>query len=234
MFASRQMLWKCVTTELDVNGSDIQWSKIIKYLGAWLDQHLQLVHHIALKCRTAMLNFQKIKLIWPPLTVDAAHTLVRGLVTSHLDYCNAIFSGLPEYLLDLLQKVQNAAAKLVLGMKKHDTVTVALTTLHSLPIRARIDFKILTLVHKCLSGNAPRYLTDLLVLSEANCEGLRSNNAVKHLLIPRTYHKTFADRAFSVYRPKRWNLLPHELRATENLDKFKAKLKTYLFNKFFY
>ena len=178
MFASGQMLQKCVTTELDVNGSDIQQSSIIKYLGAWLDQHLQLVHHITLKCRTAMLNFQKIKFIQPTLTVDAAHALVRGLVTSHLDYCNAIFSGLPEYLLDLLQKVQNAAAKLVLGMKKHDSDTAALTTLHWLPIRTRIDFKILTLVHKCLSGNASGYLIDLLVPLGVNCEGLRSNNAV--------------------------------------------------------
>ena len=180
-----------------------------------------------------MLNFQKIKFIQPTLTVDAAHTLVRGLVTPHLDYCNAIFSGLPEYLLDLLQKVQNAAAKLVLGMKKHDSASEALETLHWLPIRARIDFKILTLVHKCLSGNAPGYLTDLLVPLEANHEGLRSNNAGKHLLIPRTYHKTFADRAFSVYGPKKWNVLPHELRATENLDKFKAKLKTYLLKIFY-
>ena len=119
-------------------------------------------------------------------------------------------------------------------MKKHDSATAALTTLHWLPIRARIDFKILTLVHKCLSGNAPSYLIDLLVPVGGNCEGLRSKNAVKHLLIPRTYQKTFADRAFSVYGPKRWNQLPHELRATENLDEFKAKLKTYLFNKFFY
>ena len=63
MLASRQMLQKCVATELDVNGSDIQQSNIIKYLGAWLDQHLQLVHHITLRCRTAMLNFQKIKFI---------------------------------------------------------------------------------------------------------------------------------------------------------------------------
>ena len=181
------MLQKCVTTELDVNSLDIQQSNIIKYLRAWLDQHLQLVHHITLRSRTAMLNFQNIKFIQSTLTVDAAHILVRGLVTSHLDNCNAIFSGLPEYLLDLLQKVQNAAAKLVLGMKKHDSMTAALTTLHWLPIRARIDFKILTLVHKCLSGNAPSYLIDLLVPLWVNHEGLRSNNAVKHLLIPKTY-----------------------------------------------
>ena len=88
-------------------------------------------------------------------------------------------------------------------MKKHDSASAALTALHWLPIRARIDFKILTLVHKCLSGNAPGYLSDLLVPMEANHEGLRSNNAVKHLLIPRTYQKTFADRAFSVYGLKK-------------------------------
>ena len=125
-----------------------------------------------------MLNFQKIKYIHTVLTIDTTHTLVRGLVSSHLDYCNAIFSGLSEYLLDLLQKVQNAAAKLVLGMKKHDSATAALTRLHWLLIRARIDFKILILVHKCLSGNAPGYLTDLLVPLGVNHEGLGCNNAV--------------------------------------------------------
>ena len=129
MFA-RLMLQKCDTAKVNVNGSNIQCSDIIKYLGALLDQHLQLVHHISLKCRTAMINFQKIKLIRPVLNIDATHTLVRGLVTSHLDYYNVIFCGLPEYLLDLLQKVQNAAAKLVLGMKKYDSGTVALTRLH--------------------------------------------------------------------------------------------------------
>ena len=73
--------------------------------------------------------------------------------------------------------MQNAAAKLVLVMKKNDSATEALTTLHWLPIRARI---------------------------EAKHEGLKSNNAVKCLLIPRIYCKTFADRAFSVYGSKRF------------------------------
>ena len=50
---------------------------IIKYLGTWLDQHLQLVHHIIQKCRTAMINFQKIKLIWPVLNIDVTHTLLE-------------------------------------------------------------------------------------------------------------------------------------------------------------
>ena len=91
MCAFRLMLQKYDTTKINVNGSNIQCSDIIKYLGAWLDQHLQLVHHITLKCRTTMINFQKIKLIQLVLNTDVTHTLVRGLVTSHLDYCNVIF-----------------------------------------------------------------------------------------------------------------------------------------------
>ena len=100
-----------------------------------------------------------------------------------------IFCGLPEYLLDLLQKVQTAAAKLVLGMKKYNSATVVLTRLIGCPSEARIDLKILTLVHKCLSGNAPGYLTDLLVPLTINHEGLRSNNSVRCLVILRTYQR---------------------------------------------
>ena len=64
-----------------------------------------------------MMNLQKIKFLNLSLTQETAHILVRGLVTSHLDYCSAIFAGLPNVLLKILQKVQNIAAKLVLGYK---------------------------------------------------------------------------------------------------------------------
>ena len=46
MFASKKQLDKCVTTNIDVNGMTVNCSPIIKYLGAWLDQHMQLCDHI--------------------------------------------------------------------------------------------------------------------------------------------------------------------------------------------
>ena len=118
MFASKRQLEKCVTTSMDVNNTTVNCGPIIKYLGAWLDQHMQLSEHIIKKCRIAMMNLQKIRFLHPSLTQEAAHVLIRGLVTSHLDYCNAIFAGLPKVLLKILQKVQNIAAKLVLGYNK--------------------------------------------------------------------------------------------------------------------
>ena len=126
MFATRRQLEKCVTTSIDVNNTTVNCSPTIKYLGALLDQHLQLSQHIIKKCRTAMINLQMIKFLCPSLTQETAHMLMRGLVMSHLDYCNAIFAGLPKVLLKILQKVQNITAKLVLGYNKYDSSTMAL------------------------------------------------------------------------------------------------------------
>ena len=128
--------------------------------------------HICMKSCTAMLNFQRIKLICSLLTQEATHTLVQGLVTSHLDYCNAIFAGLPNCLMNILQKVQNASAKLVTGSKKYDSVTSSLYQLHWLPIKARVDLKILTLIHKCLSGNALENLQNHITPYKSGRPGL--------------------------------------------------------------
>ena len=46
MFASKKQLEKRVTTSIDVNNTTVNCSPIIKYLGAWLDQHMQLHDHI--------------------------------------------------------------------------------------------------------------------------------------------------------------------------------------------
>ena len=153
------------------------------------------------------MNLQKIKFLHPSLTQESVHVLIRGLVTSHLDYCNAIFAGLPKVLLKILQKVQNIAVKLVLGHNQYDSSTMALKALHWLQVKKRIDFKILTWVHKCLSGQAPEYLKDLLVIQQGGREGLHSAMDSRKLIIPRTYYKTFADRSFSVYGPQIWNAL---------------------------
>ena len=185
---------------------------------------MTLRKYIYMKSHTAILNFQRIKLIRSLLTLEATHTLVHGLVTSHLDYCNAILAGLPNCLMNILQKVQNTSAKLMTSSKKYDSATSSLYLLHWLPIKARVDFKILTLIHKCLSGNALEYLQNLITPYKSGRPGLRSESQERKLLVPRTSRKTFADRTFSVYSPKTWNNLPEPLRRNMPIKQFKAQL----------
>ena len=107
---------------------------------------------------------------------------------------------------------------------------MALKILHWLPVKKRTDFKILTLVHKCLSGQAPEYLKNLLVIQQGGREGLRSAMDSRKLIVPRTCYKTFADRSFSVYGPQIWNILLRCIREIDDLEHFKKQIKTFLFN----
>ena len=75
-------------------------------------------------------NLQKLKQIRNCLTQEATATLAIDLVTSHLDYANAIYSGLPKSELGKLQRIQNMAAKLVTKASKYDSSTEALKSLH--------------------------------------------------------------------------------------------------------
>ena len=79
--------------------------------------------------------------------VDACKVLMSGVVLSYLDYCNIIYYGLPEVDLNRLQNVQNIAAKVVLQKMIYESVNDFLKTLHWIPVRLHINFKILHLVY---------------------------------------------------------------------------------------
>ena len=87
MIGSQSQLNNCITSALDVNGTMVQISKMIKYLGTYLDNSLSFKHHISTKCRIEMWNLQCLKPLLPSLTVQTCITLVPGLVMSHLGLC---------------------------------------------------------------------------------------------------------------------------------------------------
>jgi len=59
-------------------------------------------------------------------------------MNSRLDYCNSLLYGVSDELLQKLQVIQNAAARVVTGAKKVDHITPVLHELHWLPVRQRI------------------------------------------------------------------------------------------------
>jgi len=88
--------------------------------------------------------------------------LVSAFVLSQLDYCNALLAELPASTLAPLQRVMPAAARLVCGPSPRDHATPALESLHWLPVKQRIEFKLCLLVHQTINGRAPVYLNDLI------------------------------------------------------------------------
>ena len=193
------------------------------------DSHLKMDMQIRQILKKCYANLRRIRAIRPYLTLNATKALVQALEMSHIDYCNSQLVGISSDLLNKLQGVQNAAARIVFRLKKFDRVSHIRKKLHWLPVRERIQYKIAVITFNVLYGNGPSYLRDLLIPVN-NERSLRSAN--KNLpVIPKTKLKTAGDRALVSTAPKIWNDLPINLRNAKNIVKFKRELKTHLFKK---
>ena len=90
------------------------------------------------------------------------------LLSSRIDYCNSLLYGVPRCHIDKLQRVQNAAASLVVMQGKLCHITPVLHQLHWLPVSFRINFIILLLTFKAVHELAPSYLNDLVKIKPLN------------------------------------------------------------------
>ena len=117
--------------------------------------------------RTCFYHLRRLRSIRRSLRRDVTARLVSALVISRLDYCNSVLAHLPASTLAPLQRVINAAARMVADLGPRDHVTLALYELHWLPIAERIKFKLCLLVQHSINGRAPSYLTELVTFSVA-------------------------------------------------------------------
>uniref|UniRef100_A0A673KWT2 Semaphorin-6B-like n=1 Tax=Sinocyclocheilus rhinocerous TaxID=307959 RepID=A0A673KWT2_9TELE len=101
-----------------------------------------------------------------------------------------------------------------------------LQQLHWLPVKYRVEFKILV-TYKALHNLAPQYLTQLLHVYTPS-RALRSSSLIS-LVVPRIRLTTMGARSFSYAAPRLWNSLPPDIRNSDCLLTFKTRLKTYLF-----
>ena len=231
LISDRKQLSKLNNISLQV-GSDTIWpADAARNIGITFDSCLSLIPQISNCARSALFHLRNIGKVRKYLSEDASAQLVHSLVTSRLDYGNALLINLPACHLKKLQHVQNIAAKIVTRSGKYEHITPILKSLHWLPIHARIDYKIALLVYKAMNGRAPSYIQDLLVPYVPN-RNLRSTGTGL-LQEPKFRTKTYGMRAFSVAAPKLWNSLPSDLRLCAKYDSFTKLLKTYLFTKYY-
>ena len=88
--------------------------------------------------------------------------LIYAVVNSRMDYCNTVLADAPRTVTDKLQRVLNAAARVITGTRKFDRGLgqILHDPLHWLDVPDRILFKLAATVHQCLNGRAPPYLSE--------------------------------------------------------------------------
>ena len=230
VIGSPSNLKKVVTEHILVGGHKIPKSEQVRNIGAIFDSSATMEAQVVKTAQTAWYHLHAISKIRAYLTTEQACCVVHAYVTSRLDQNNSLLSGVSETkILAKLRKVQNAAAKLILGGKKQDHATPLLKKLHWLPVPQRILFKTALLVYKTLQGDGPAYLRELLKPYTCGRGGMRSADDTTRLQVPATQYVTYGDRAFSVFGPKTWNDLPPHVRLSSSVHSFKAAAKKHFF-----
>jgi hypothetical protein len=219
-----------IDSTLTVGTDVIHPTSTVRDLGVYLDSELTMKEHINRTARSCFFQLRRLRQIRRLAGQEVTKRLVSALVLSRLDYCNSTLAGLPQTTLSPLQRVQNAAARLIADAKPRDHITPVMKDLHWLPVTFRIKYKLCLLMHLITIHQCPDYLQDVVSLTSAVATrpGLRSSDGLSYQK-PATRTK-FGEHAFSHAGPAEWNDLPDSLQDTLNTKQFKRNLKTFLFN----
>jgi hypothetical protein len=214
-----------------VAGSRVQFNDSVKLLGVTIDPTLSFDQHVLNVVRSCNYHLRALRHIRPVITTDVAKTIACSLVSTRLDYCNSLLYGTTEKNLRRLQIIQNDLARTVLQLSRRTSARQSLQTLHWLPIKQRIDYKLATVVYKLRQTGTPSYLSDFIVDYQPS-RTLRSTD--KQLLCEQAgpiRKLAMSSKAFSISGPFVWNSLSDDCRSCTSLATFRRTLKTELCNK---
>ena len=98
----------------------------VRDLGIILDSTFTFRTHINNICRSGSLSLHELSKIRKFISQKDTERVVHAFISSKLDYCNGLFYGLPSSEIQKLQRLQNAAARLITRTKKSEDITPVL------------------------------------------------------------------------------------------------------------
>ena len=176
-----------------VGMASITASLCVQCLGVCIDRHLDLKKQVSQTisaCSFYLRNINHISCFLPRPTKER---VVNAIITSRLDYYNALLYGTSAVNIARLQRIHKTAARLIMRSPRSDSATPFLRELHWLPIVCRVDFKLLVFTYKAMHNDAPVYLCELVCPYQPK-RTLRSANNNK-LELKRTRTKAIYQRS---------------------------------------
>jgi len=126
---SKQSAALPVPPPFSIGGTSVNPSTEAKNLGVIIDNQLSMASHIRQVCKTSFYHIWRIGRIRHLIDTATTKCLINAFVLSRIDKANSLYHGLPGDLLDLLQRVLNAAARLTMKSRKCERITPHLKAL---------------------------------------------------------------------------------------------------------
>ena len=151
--------------------------------------------------------------------------LYYSLILPHIDYCYTAWGSCSKTNLNIIQRLQNKYARLVLNADWYTSQCFLMTTLNWQTVEHRIKYQYCLLVFKVLNNLAPPYLEPLISrFNPSYCTrySLNSSLSIPH---PKTDYKK---RPFSYTGSSLYNRLPITVQQSHSLHAFKKNCSRYI------
>jgi hypothetical protein len=152
-----------IRPEVRVGSSRIEAAYSARLLGITVTPDLMLGKQVMAICAQCFCQLRQLRTVRRSLDEVSAATLVRAFVASRVDYRSCLLAGSSKQLTDKLQRVMNAAIRLVTGTRKFERglARPRHDDLLWLDVAERIQFRLASTVYRCLRNMAPAYLAAL-------------------------------------------------------------------------
>lgn len=122
-----------------------------------------------------------------------------------------------------LNVLYNNIARYVYCIKRRDHISVFATQICSVPFDDLLKLKCLTLLHKIITTQEPKYLKERIQFTKSS----RSLN-----ILNMKFSCLVTERQFFVFAVRLWNALPHKIKIIKRTLQFKNELLRYLLNEY--
>lgn len=223
LFGSPGMLQKYNQVHITVNNARIQQVQSTKYLGMILDPNLKWNLHIDHMSNRISKLVRMLSRLRHTLNISNMKIVYNAIILPIFDYGDVLYgSGAAKYT-DSLQKLQNRAFRILLGLSPYEHVSIK--ELHSRLGYKSLEFRrfchLNTMVYKAINELAPPYLKSSFHFCQYNYL-LRSNGKLA-LPRPRT---DYLKRSFSYRGAMQFNNLPPELKLSTSVASFSNRLRS--------
>ena len=153
----------------------------------------------------------------------------EGIFMSKLIYVIQLWGGCEQYLISILQTLQNKAARSITKLPWNATTSHLLAQCGWLSVKQLMVYHSVVLLHKVLKSGSPKYLWEMYDLDYSVEHFTRLSKKglirLKNVRLPKT---DLATKSFKWRATRHYNDLPVEIRDIIEVDRFKCSAKKWI------
>ena len=203
-----------------IEGVKIECKKSVKLLGIYIDNKLDFDEHISKICKKVSLKLHALSRISHFLCTDKLRTVMKAFIESQFEYCPLIWMFHSRTLNNRINRLHERALRLAYKDSK-STFEELLDLDKSFTIHHRNLQKLVTEIFKVKNNLSPSFMKGVFPDS-LNPYNLRNGPEFKTSNIHTVANGT---ETITFRGPKTWSLVPDNIKNSQSLSEFKAKIK---------